>query len=118
MEYYNNTLCISHAELLQIKSNAAIKAMCHRRRERNIQVRKGGGAGNNALYAVNKHPSDLKMEFYKRFPNMQGKAERKQLMKSMGQNAVEVGYWAMYKWKKGRNWPPEKKRKYTNNGAI
>ena len=118
MEYYNNTLCVSHAELLQIKSNSAIKAMCHRRREQNIQVRKGGGAGNIALYAVDELPADLKVEIYKRFPDIQGQAESKPFIESIIPDGEAVRFYSLYELKDGRNLPPDKQEEYANGVAI
>lgn len=57
METYNNTLCVTHAELLDgIITSANLKNLLRADRGSRVQVVRSGGNGRTALYAVNSLP--------------------------------------------------------------
>ena len=73
MEYYANTLCISHTELVSsgLMSKSNIDAMV--RRNKLQQVRRGC-YGTPALFAVDSLPLKYRTEVYRRYPDAQEKA--------------------------------------------
>ena len=68
MEYYANTLCISHNELVGgIMTAATIKNL--RRRDQLRQVRRGC-YDTPALFAVDSLPLKYRREVYRRYPDL------------------------------------------------
>ena len=95
MEYYGNTLCISHTEL----------------------VRRGCN-GTPALFAVDSLPLKYKTEVYRRYPDLQEKAESKPFVESVQPDGEAMQFYADYVLADGRHLSNEKQTEYANNCAI
>ena len=106
MEYYGNTLCISHAELTAgIMSKPCVDAMV--RRGKVQQVRRGCN-GTPALFAVDSLPLKYKTEVYRRYPDLQEKAESKPFVESVQPDGEAMQFYADYVLADGRHLSNEK----------
>ena len=116
MEYYGNTLCISHAELtagIMTESNL----MLLRHRGKLQQVRRAC-YGTPALFAVESLPLKYRTEVYRRYPDLQEKADSKPFMDTIIPDGMAMQFYAEYVLSDGRHLPPEKQAEYSNNCAI
>ena len=115
MEYYGNTLCISHTELTAgIMSATNLKQM--RLRGKVQQVRRGCN-GTPALFAVDSLPLKYKTEVYRRYPDLQEKAESKPFVESVQPDGEAMQFYADYVLADGRHLSNEKQTEYANNCA-
>ena len=110
MEYYGNTLCISHTELTAgIMSATNLKQM--RLRGKVQQVRRGCN-GTPALFAVDSLPLKYKTEVYRRYPDLQEKAESKPFVESVQPDGEAMQFYADYVLADGRHLSNEKQTEY------
>ena len=101
MEYYGNTLCISHTELIGgIMTADTVKNL--RRRSQITQVRRGCN-GTPALFAVDSLPLKYKTEVYRRYPDLQEKAESKPFVESVQPDGEAMQFYADYVLADGRH---------------
>ena len=116
MEYYNNTLCISHAELTDgILSKPNISAMV--RRGKLEQVRRAC-YGTPALFAVNSLPLKYRTKVYRRYPDLQESANSKPFIDTIMPDGRAMQFYADYVLADGRHLPTGKQVEYANNCAI
>lgn len=116
MEYYANTLCISHNELVGgIMTAATIKNL--RRRDQLRQVRRGC-YDTPALFAVDSLPLKYRTEVYRRYPDLKEQAESKPFMDTIIPDGEAIQFYETYKLADGRNLKPEVQAMYANNCAI
>lgn len=116
MEYYGNTLCISHTELTAgIMTENYLKQLRHR--SQIVQVRRGC-YGTPALFAVDSLPLKYRVEVYHRHPDLQEKAESKPFMETIEPDGRAMQFYADYVLSDGRHLSDEKQREYANNCAI
>ena len=115
MEYYANTLCISHTELTEFVTESNLKQM--RNRGKVSQVRRGC-YGTPALFAVDSLPLKYRTEVYRRYPDAQEKADSKPFMDSIEPDGKAMMYYAEYVLSDGRHLPTDKQVEYANNCAI
>lgn len=116
MEYYANTLCISHNELVGgIMTAATIKNL--RRRDQLRQVRRGC-YDTPALFAVDSLPLKYRTEVYRRYPDLKEQAESKPFMDTIIPDGEAILFYETYKLADGRNLKPEVQAMYANNCAI
>ena len=116
MEYYGNTLCISHAELTAgIMSKPCVDAMV--RRGKVQQVRRGCN-GTPALFAVDSLPLKYRTEVYRRYPDAQEKADSKPFVEAIEPDGEAMQFYADYVLADGRHLSNEKQTEYANNCAI
>ena len=116
MEYYANTLCISHNELVGgIMTAATIKNL--RRRDQLRQVRRGC-YDTPALFAVDSLPLKYRTEVYRRYPDLKEQAESKPFMDTIIPDGEAIQFYETYKLADGRNLKPEVQVMYANNCAI
>ena len=101
MEYYANTLCISHAELTAgIMTESNIKLLRHRGKLH--QVRRGC-YGTPALFAVDSLPLKYRTEVYRRYPDLKEQAESKPFMDTIIPDGDAIQFYETYKLADGRN---------------
>lgn len=116
MEYYGNTLCISHAELTDgIMSAGNIKMLCHRGQ---VQQVRRACYGTSALYAVESLPMQYRAEVYRRYPDLRERAESKPFVESVEADGKAMQYFADYVLSDGRHLTTEKQQEYANNCAV
>lgn len=116
MEYYANTLCISHNELVGgIMTAANLAAMV--RRDKVRQMRRGC-YGTPALFAVDSLPLKYRTEVYRRYPDLKEQAESKPFMDTIIPDGEAIQFYETYKLADGRNLKPEVQAMYANNCAI
>ena len=116
MEYYGNTLCITHTELTAgILSNANLKQL--RSRGKVHQVRRGCN-GTQALFAVESLPLKYRTEVYRRYPDLKEAAESKPFVEQIESDGSAMQFYAEYVLADGRHLSNEKQTEYANNCAI
>lgn len=116
MEYYGDTLCISHAELtagIMSKSNLNYYV-----REGKIKQVQRACYGTPALFAVESLPLKYRTEVYRRYPDLQEKADSKPFMDTITPDGMAMQFYAEYVLSDGRHLPSEKQVEYSNNCAI
>ena len=115
MEYYANTLCISHSELAEFISVGNLQKMSQRGKV--TRVRRGCNE-TPALFAVDSLPLKYRVEIYRRYPDAQEKADSKPFMDSIEPDGKAMMYYAEYVLSDGRHLPTDKQVEYANNCAI
>ena len=106
MEYYGNTLCISHTELTAgIMTNDSLLKLAQRGKVE--RVRRGCN-GTPALFAVDSLPLKYKTEVYRRYPDLQEKAESKPFVESVQPDGEAMQFYADYVLADGRHLSNEK----------
>lgn len=116
METVNGTVCISHAELTgRIITTSNLNALV--RKGQVNQVRKGGN-GRTALYAVDSLPLKWRTEVYRRYPDLQERAESKEFVDTIEPDAKALDFFQTYKLADGRCLPDDKVLEYASNAAV
>lgn len=116
METVNGTICISFEELTgRVITTANLKALV--RKGQVTQVRKGGN-GRTALYDVSSLPLKWRTEVYKRFPDLQERAESKEFSDMIQPDGAAFDYFQGYTLSDGRHLPEDKVLEYASNAAI
>ena len=116
MEYYGDTLCISHAELTDgIMTESNLKLLRHRGKLK--QVRRAC-YDTPALFAVESLPLKYRTEVYRRYPDLQEKADSKPFMDTITPDGQAMQFYAEYVLADGRHLTTEKQAEYSNNCAI
>lgn len=116
MEYFNNKLCVTHAELTNgIVSKSLIdKWQSSGKIER---VRRGCN-GNTALFAVDSLPLKYKTEVYRRNPDMKAQAESKPFIETIEPDGAALDFFQKHELGDSKYLPTEKQNEYANNAAI
>lgn len=116
MEYFNNQLCITHAELTNgIVSKSLIdKWQSSGKVER---VRRGGN-GNTALFMVDSLPLKYKVEVYRRNPDLKAQAESKPFIDTIEPDGAALDFYQKHELGNSKYLPTEKQNEYANNAAI
>lgn len=116
MEYYNNQLCITHAELTDgIMSADMVKWY---RREKKIKQTQRACNGVPALFAVESLPLKYKTEVYRRFPDMKAQAESKPFIESIEPDGAALNFYETYSLGENKYLGKDKATEYANNAAI
>ena len=117
MEYYANTLCISHSELVAggVIKYSTLRNYIDSGRVKQLQL---GGNGREALFAVDSLPLKYRTEVYRRYPDLQEQAESKPFMDTIIPDGEAMQFYETYTLADGRNLKPEVQRVYANNCAI
>lgn len=115
MEYYGNTLCISHTELSGFMTDSNIKLLRHRGK---LQQVRRGCYGTPALFAVESLPLKYRTEVYKRYPDLQERADSKPFMDTIVPDGEAIQFYAEHVLEDGRHLSADKQMEYANNCAI
>lgn len=116
METVNGTICISHAELTgRIITTSNLNALV--RKGQVTQIRKGGN-GRTALYAVESLPLKWRTEVYRRYPDLQERAESSEFIDMVQPDGAALDYFQSYTLADGRHLPEDKVLEYASNAAI
>lgn len=116
MEYYNDKLCITHAELTDGIMSVAMLKKCQRE-EKVEQIRRGCNS-TPALFAVDSLPFKYKTEVYRRFPDMKAQAESRPFVESIEPDGAALDFYQNYELGDGKHLPTDKQNEYSNNAAI
>ncbi len=116
MEYYDDTLCISHTELTDgIMTNAALMHAC--RRNKGLRVRRACN-GKPALYAVEKLSSEYRAEVKRRYIDNEEQVKARAFIDTIVIDQVAAAYYEKVYIGAGRRLSYEKKMLYTNSASI
>ena len=116
MEYYNNKLCITQAELTD---GIVSKSLIDWWNSNGKVDRVRRGCNNSpALYAVDRLPLKYKTEVYRRYPDLKVQAESKPFVESIEPDGAALHFYQSYQLPDGRFLPTEKQNEYANNAAI
>lgn len=116
MEYINNRLCISHAELTAgIITESSLKQLRHRGQVTQV---KRACYGVPAMFTVESLPLKYRTEVYHRYPDMKEKAESKPFVDTIEPDGQALQFYAEYLLPDGRHLTREKQTEYANNCAI
>lgn len=116
MEYLNNTLCISHAELINgIITNAALMHLCDRNAELRVQR---GCYGTPALYAVESLPAKYRAEVKRRYIDPEAQAKARAFIDTIVIDQAAATYYEDYIVDGKRGLKTETRTLYTNSASI
>ena len=116
MEIYNDTLCISHAEVTDgIVSAPNLRKMVERGIVR--QVRRAC-YGKTALFDVSTFPSKQKTEIKRRYPNPEAQAAAMAFIDIIAIDQRAAAYYESVKIEGARGLTNEKRMLYTNSASI
>ena len=116
MEYYDDTLCISHTELTDgIMTNAALMHAC--RRNKGLRVRRACN-GKPALYAVEKLSSEYRAEVKRRYIDNEEQVKARAFIDTIVMDQVAAAYYEEVYIGAGRRLNHEKRMLYTNSASI
>lgn len=116
MKYFNNQLCITHAELSD--GVMTIDAINWFRRKKQLEQVQLGGNGREALFVVESLPLKYKTEVYRRFPDMKAQAEGKPFIESIEPDGAALNFYETYSLGESKYLGKEKAAEYANNAAI
>lgn len=116
MEYYNNILCISHAELTDgIMTNDVLMYYC--KKDSKIRVRRGCG-NTPALYDVDRLPAKYRMEVKRRYPDPEAQASARAFIDTIMIDNAATAYYEEVRIDGARGLSNEKRMLYTNSASI
>ena len=115
MEYCGKTLCITHTELLGFMTESNIKKMALRGKLERVRR---GCYGTPALFAVDSLPLKYRTEVYRRYPDLQERADSKPFMDTIVPDGEAIQFFSEYILDDGRHLPTDKQTEYSNNCAI
>lgn len=116
MEYHNNTLCISHAELTDgIMTASNLKILCHRGRLQQVQR---ACYGTPALYAVESLPAKYKAKVKKRYVDPEAQTKARAFIDTIIIDNAASAFYEAYSIEGARGLDNEKRMLYTNGASI
>lgn len=116
MEYYDNTLCISHAELTDgIMTNDVL--MYHCKKDSELRARRGCGS-TPALYAVDRLPAKYRTEVKRRYVDPEAQAKARAFIDTIVIDSVAADYYERVSIEGARGLSNEKRMLYTNSASI
>lgn len=116
MEVYNDTLCISHAELTDgILTESNLKILRNRGRIQQVQR---ACYGTPALYAVESLPTKYRAEVKRRFPDPEAQAKARAFIDTIVIDNAAAAYYEGVNIEGARGLSDEKRMLYTNSASI
>lgn len=116
MEYFNNKLCITHAELTDgIVSKSLIDKW---QSSGKVERARRGCNGTPALFVVESLPLKYKTEVYRRNPDMKAQAESKPFVESIEPDGAALNFYETYALGESKYLGKDKAQEYANNAAI
>lgn len=116
MEYFNNTLCISHPELIPgIMSEYNLKVLRHRGRV--LQMRRAC-PDTPALFALDSLPARYLVKVYRRYPDLKAQAESGPFADRVEPDGAALDFYRRYRFPDGRHLSTAKQEEYANNASI
>lgn len=116
MEFYGDTLCISHAELTDgIMTNDVLMYYC--KKDPDLRVRRGCN-GRQALYAVERLPSEARAEVKRRNVDPEAQAKARAFIDTIMTDQRAAAYYESVIIEGARGLNNEKRMLYTNSASI
>ena len=116
MEYYKDTLCVSHEELTDgIMTNAALMHACQR--DKSLRVRRAC-CGKPALYDVNRLPMEYRAEVKRRYATTEAQAKARAFIDLIMIDQRAAAYYEEVRIDGARGLKTEKMMQYTNSASI
>lgn len=116
MEYYKDTLCISHAELTDgIMTNDVL--MYHCKKDAELRSRRGCGS-TPALYAVDRLPDKYRAEVRRRYTDPEAQAKARAFIDTIVIDQAAAIYYEAVSIDGARGLSHEKRMQYTNSASI
>lgn len=116
MEYYDDTLCISHAELTDgIMTNDVLMYYC--KKDSKLRVRRGCGS-TPALYAVERLPVKYRAAVKRRYIYNEEQVRARAFIDTIVMDQVAAAYYEGVYIGAGRGLSHEKRMIYTNSASI
>lgn len=116
MEYYNNTLCISHAELTDgILTESNLKALRNRGRLQQVQR---ACYGTPALYSVESLPAKYRAEVKRRYVDPEAQVKARAFIETIVIDQTAAAYYEEISIDGARGLSHEKRMQYTNSASI
>lgn len=116
MEFFKDTLCINHAELTDgIMTNDVLMYYC--KKNPDLRVRRGCN-GRQALYAVERLPSEARAEVKRRNIDPEAQARARAFIDIIGIDQAAAAYYETVVIDGARGLTDEKRMLYTNSASI
>lgn len=116
MEYLNNTLCISHAELTDgILTSTNLRKLVERGKAQQVQR---ACYGTPALFAVESLPEKYRAEVKRRYPNPEAQAAARAFIDTIVIDNAAAAYYEEVSIEGARGLSDEKRMLYTNSASI
>ena len=116
MEVYNDTLCITHAELTDgIMSNDVLMYYC--KKDAKLRVRRGCGS-TPALYDINRLKSKYRAEVKRRYSDPEAQAKARAFIDTIAIDNAAAAYYEEVSIEGARGLSDEKRMLYTNSASI
>ena len=116
MEIINGKAYISFEELTgRIITTANLQALVRKKQVNRVQK---GGNGRVALYEVESLPMKWRTEVYRRYPDLQERADSKEFLDTIEPDGKAINFFEAYMLADGRNLPTGKVLEYSANAAI
>lgn len=115
MEVYNGKYCATYEDLAGILS---MKAIQHGVQRGKIQQARRACPGSPALFVVDTMPAKIKIEVYRRTPDLKAQAESKEFIDTIEPDGFAAQFYADYRIDGVRGLDYEKQAEYTNNASI
>lgn len=122
MEYYNNILCLTYDEMLELMPKGTLGSLCSRGKV--TRVRRAGYE-RSALYALDDAPQRIRIMAYERFPELNEAATSRDALEGYGlmeremlPDMAAVEYYANYITPMGEHLTDTKQAEYVNNAMI
>lgn len=116
MEYYDDTLCITHAELTDgIMTNAALMHACQR--DKDLRVRRAC-CSKPALYDVKRLSAEYQAEVKRRYVDPEAQAKARAFIDIIVIDNAAAAYYESVSIEGARGLSDEKRMLYTNSASI
>jgi len=114
-EAINNRACVSVQELNGILTYESLKQLAHRNQ---VECAQRGCRNTAALYYVDSLPYKYRCEVYRRYPDLNARAEAKPFVETVEPDGAALNFYEAYAFGDGSHLTPEKVQEYSNNAAV
>lgn len=115
MEYFNNILCITQPELLEVMSKPAYDQLVNRRK---VQVAQRACRGRKALIVFDSLPGKYRSAVRERKPDISTMPLQEWLRANYTPDAEARSYFSAFRFDNGSALPAEKINEYTVNASV
>ncbi len=115
MEYFNNILCITQPELLEVMSKPAYDQLVNRRK---VQVAQRACRGRKALIVFDSLPGKYRLAVKERKPDISTMPLQEWLRANYTPDAEARSYFSAFRFDNGSALPAEKINEYTVNASV
>lgn len=115
MEYFNNILCITQPELLEVMSKPAYDQLVNRRK---VQVAQRACRGHKALIVFDSLPGKYRTAVKERKPDISTMPLQEWLRANYALDAEARSFFFGFRFDDGTPLPPDKATEYTTNASV